>query len=45
MRWEHYRPACSVSPGHEIQGWKHPGKCPRCASFMEPGAIPFREWN
>ena len=44
-RWEYFEPACPVSPDHKVQEWKQPGKCPLCGFFLEPSALPFREWE
>jgi hypothetical protein len=43
--WLKFKPACPVSPRHRIQLWKQPGKCPRCGTFLEPGALPYRVWD
>jgi hypothetical protein len=43
--WQHFEPACAVSPDHEVREWRHPGKCPLCGSFLEPSGLPFREWD
>jgi hypothetical protein len=45
LRWEHFELACPVSPDHKVKEWRHPGKCPLCGYFLEPSALPFREWN
>jgi hypothetical protein len=45
LRWQHFEPACPVAADHEVQEWRHPGKCPLCATFMEPSGLPFRVWN
>lgn len=45
LRWESFGLACPVSPDHKVQEWRHPGKCPLCGFFLEPSALPFREWN
>jgi hypothetical protein len=43
--WLKFKPACPVSPRHRIHPWKQPDKCPKCGTFLEPGAIPFRIWD
>ena len=44
--WHHYEPKCPVSADHAVKKWEQqPGKCPRCDSFMEPSALPFRVWD
>jgi len=45
MRWEYFELACPVSPDHKVKEWRQPGKCPLCASFLEPSGLPFREWD
>ena len=44
-RWQKFKPACPVSAWHRVREWKAPDKCPRCGSFLEANAIPFREWD
>jgi hypothetical protein len=43
--WLQYQPACPVSPRHRIQLWKQPDKCPKCRTFLEFGALPYRLWD
>jgi len=43
--WLKFKPACPVSPRHFFRLWKRPGKCPRCGTFLEPGALPYRVWD
>jgi hypothetical protein len=43
--WLKFKPACPVSSRHRIQPWKQPGKCPRCGTFLEPGALPYHVWD
>src|SRR6185295_18231222 len=45
MRWEYFELACPVSPDHKVKEWHQPGKCPLCGFFLEPSALPFREWD
>ena len=44
-RWQHFKPACSVSGLHRVREWNQPDKCPRCGVFLERSAIPFRQWD
>ena len=43
--WLIFKPACPVSPRHRIRTWKWPDRCPKCGSFLEQGAMPFRIWD
>lgn len=43
--WLKFKPDCPVSPRHHIRPWKQPDKCPKCGTFLEPGALPFRIWD
>jgi hypothetical protein len=43
--WLKFKPACPVWPLHRIRAWKQPGKCPKCGTFLEQSAIPFRMWD
>jgi len=44
-KWVHFKIRCPVSAFHRVHIWSEPGKCPRCASFLEKNAIPFRIWD
>ncbi len=44
-RWVKLKLACPSSVRHRIRLWKQPDKCPKCGTFLEPGAIPFRRWD
>ena len=43
--WIRFKLACPVSPCHRIRLWKQPDKCPKCGTFLDPSAIPFRRWD
>jgi len=43
--WRQTEPACPVDPGHFVEPWKDPGRCPRCGNFMERNGIAFRAWD
>jgi len=43
--WLKFKPACPVSPRHHFRLWKRPDKCPKCGTFLEPGALPYRVWD
>lgn len=43
--WLKFKPACPVSPWHRIRTWEWPDRCPKCGSFLEQGAMPFRIWD
>jgi hypothetical protein len=45
FEWVKMKPACPVSAKHQVEAWKHPGRCPRCHAFMEPIGLPFRVWE
>jgi hypothetical protein len=45
FKWVPFKIRCTVSKTHRVQAWNEPGKCPRCGSFMEKNAIPFRYWD
>jgi hypothetical protein len=44
-RWLKLKPACPVSVRHRIRPWKQPDKCPKCGTFLDPSAMPFRLWD
>jgi len=43
--WLKFKPACPVTPGHRVRPWKQPDKCPKCGTFLELAALPFRVWD
>ncbi|HTY87474.1 MAG TPA: hypothetical protein VMB80_08420 [Candidatus Acidoferrum sp.] len=43
--WLKYKPACPVAPGHRVRPWRPPDKCPKCGTFLELAALPFRVWD
>lgn len=43
--WIRFKLACPASLRHRFRLWKHPDKCPKCGTFLDPGAIPFRRWD
>lgn len=45
LKWVQFKPRCPVSPGHKIQAWNDPGKCPGCGAFLEKSALAFRIWS
>ncbi len=45
FKWMSFRIRCAVSLAHRVQAWNEPGKCPRCGSYLEKNAIPFRYWD
>lgn len=45
FKWVHFKIRCPVSPFHRVHNWTDPGKCPRCAAFLEKNGLPFRIWE
>lgn len=45
FEWVRFPLQCPVSPRHRIQSWTEPDKCPRCGSYLEKGALPYRIWD
>ena len=45
LKWVPFKPRCPVSAVHRIQPWSDPGKCPRCGTYLERNALPFRIWE
>src|ERR1051325_10895883 len=45
LKWVPFKPRCPVSASHRIQPWTDPGKCPRCGTYLERNALPFRIWE
>ena len=36
---------CPRKASHPIRKWQEPGKCPKCADYLQRGAMPYREWD
>lgn len=45
FRWVHYRLQCPVAAHHRIEPWQEPGKCPKCGTYLEKNAVPYRIWE
>jgi len=45
LQWAMFKLSCPVSLDHQVQPWKEPGKCPRCGTYLERNALPFRIWD
>jgi hypothetical protein len=45
FKWVSFKIRCPVSPAHRVNPWNEPGKCPRCSTFLEKNALPFRYWD
>ena len=43
-RWVTLKLRCTVSKTHRIAPWQEPGKCPRCNTYLEKTALPYRIW-
>ncbi|HOX56912.1 MAG TPA: hypothetical protein P5205_11995 [Candidatus Paceibacterota bacterium] len=44
-QWLNFKPQCPVSAVHRVRGWNDPDKCPKCGSFLEKSALPYRVWD
>jgi hypothetical protein len=45
FKWVSFKIRCPVSPAHRAHAWNEPGKCPRCGTYLEKNALPFRYWD
>lgn len=45
FKWALFPIRCPVSRAHRVSTWNEPGKCPRCGTFLEKNALPFRYWD
>jgi len=43
--WLRFDLQCPVSALHRVQAWNEPDKCPKCRTYLEKNAIPFRIWE
>jgi hypothetical protein len=44
-RWIKFDLRCPVSAWHKIEEWRDPGLCPRCGTFLDKDAVPYRIWE
>jgi len=44
-KWVTLKLRCPVSKTHRIAPWQEPGKCPRCNTYLEKTAMPYRIWD
>lgn len=45
FKWAVFKIRCPISRAHRVSAWNDPGKCPRCGTFLEKNALPFRYWD
>jgi hypothetical protein len=45
FKWVHFKAQCPVASHHRVQNWNEPNKCPRCGSYLEKAAVPYRLWD
>ncbi len=43
--WQESPLACPIVPGHAVEAWNDPGRCPRCGNYLEKNGFPFRVWD
>jgi hypothetical protein len=43
--WQRFEPVCPTNKTHRVKPWTSPGRCPRCKTYLEPGALPYRVWD
>ena len=44
-RWVQLELQCPKAQHHHLQPWQHPGRCPKCGTFLEQSVVPFRLWD
>jgi hypothetical protein len=44
-RWVSFKIQCPVSALHRVRSWNDPDRCPKCGTFLEKSALPFRLWD
>ncbi len=45
FKWVHFKLHCPVSATHRVESWNDPGKCPKCAMYLDKNALPYRIWE
>ena len=44
-RWVQLQVQCPVARHHHLQSWRDPGRCPKCATYLDKSLVPFRIWD
>jgi ribosomal protein S27AE len=45
FKWKEFKLRCPVSQFHQVEPCAEVEKCPRCGTFLERHALPFRIWD
>ena len=45
LKWLQFKLECPVSPGHRVEAWNEPDKCPKCGIHLEKNVLPYRIWE
>jgi hypothetical protein len=45
QRWVDCALRCPVAGWHRVQEWNEPDKCPKCGTYLERHALPYRIWD
>ena len=40
FKWVQFKLECPVSPGHRVEAWNEPDKCPKCGIHLEKNVLP-----
>ena len=45
FQWVSFKLQCPASPIHRVRSWNEPDRCPKCATYLEKSALPYRLWE
>ena len=45
FKWLAFKLQCPVSGLHRVRGWNEPDRCPKCGTYLEQSALPYRLWD
>jgi hypothetical protein len=45
FKWVPFKLLCPLSTIHRVTAWNDPDRCPRCGTYLDRSAMPFRMWD
>jgi hypothetical protein len=45
FKWVPFKLLCPLSTIHRVRAWNDPDRCPRCGTYLDRSAMPFRMWD
>ena len=45
FKWLTFELRCPISAFHRVRSWNEPDRCPKCGTYLEKSALPYRLWD